>query len=301
MVDEPTLSQWLEQARAFADERKFLHALQLYHKITAAAPSLDVAWVELAHVQFELKQYNAAEKSLLKAVAASDQPQEILFLVGNLYLKIGQHSKALSYYKKLLGHQRALSTDLRAHLNFNTALAYYGRGNPKLAEIHFRATRKIDPRFPRINESLGELLVRRGAYVEAIQCLKQAVTLESYSWIGHFLLGTAYAKVYDHRNAHEQFVTAIDMNPKEPRAWQMCGEVLLSLQRLDEAERYLHKALELNPLLTDAAVDLGYLFLQRGDYQRARECFEHALQLDPGNSKALKGSKELKLAQHSTS
>jgi tetratricopeptide (TPR) repeat protein len=78
----------------------------------------------------------------------------------------------------------------------------------------------------------------------------------------------------------------------------MCGEVLLSLQRLDEAERYLHKALELNPLLTDAVVDFGYLFLQRGDFQRARECFERALQLEPGHSKALRGTRELKLTQN---
>jgi len=78
----------------------------------------------------------------------------------------------------------------------------------------------------------------------------------------------------------------------------MCGEVLLSLQRLDEAERYLHKALELNPLLTDAVVDFGYLFLQRGDFQRARECFERALQLEPGHPNALRGTRELKLTQN---
>jgi len=45
MIDEPTLSQWLDEARALVEERKLLHALQLYHKITAAAPSLDIAWV----------------------------------------------------------------------------------------------------------------------------------------------------------------------------------------------------------------------------------------------------------------
>jgi tetratricopeptide (TPR) repeat protein len=297
MVDEPTLSQWLEEARAFVEERKLLHALQLYYKITAAAPSLDIGWVEMAYVQFEMKQYAAAENTLLKAVATSSEPQEIFFLVGNLYLKLGDHGKALSYYKKLLGHQQWLAKDLRAHLNFNTALAYYSRNNVKLAEVHFRATRRIDPSFPKINESLGELLLQRGAYTEAIQCLKQAITLESYSWIAHYLLGTAYAKIFDWRKAHDEFVAAIDMDPNEPRAWQMCGEVLLSLQRLDEAERYLRTALELNPLLTDAVADFGFLFLKRGDLQRAREYFERALELEPQNSKALQGAREVKIAQ----
>jgi len=299
MIDEPTLSQWLDQARSLVDERKLLHALQLYYRITAAAPLLDIAWVELAYVQFELKQYAAAEKTLLRAVSASDEPQEILFLVGNLYLKLSDYAKALTYYKKLLGHPQTLNKDLRAHLNFNAALAYYYRDNIRLAEIHFRAARRIDPRFPKINESLGELLLRRGSFAEATDCLKEAIANEQYSWIAHYMLGTAYAKMYDWRKAHEEFVIAIEMDPNEPRAWHMCGEALLSLHRLDEAERYLRKALELNPQLTDAVVDFGFLFLRRGDYQRARELFEQALQLEPHHSRALQGTRELKQPQHS--
>ena len=298
MIDEPTLSQWLDQARTLVEERKHLHALQLYYKITAAAPSLDIAWVELAYVQYELKQYDAAEKTLLKAVSTSDEPQEILFLVGNLYLKLGQFVKALTFYKKLLAQQQSLSNDLRAHLNFNAALAYYYRDNVRLAEIHFRATRRIDPRFPKINESLGELLLRRGALAEAVECLKEALEHEQYSWIGHYMLGTAYAKMYDWRRAHDEFVIAVEMDPNEPRAWHMCGESLLALHKLDEAERYLRKALELNPQLTDAVVDFGFLFLRRGDYQRARELFEQALQLEPHHSKALQGTRELKQSQN---
>jgi tetratricopeptide (TPR) repeat protein len=297
MIDEPTLAQWLEQARSLVDERKLLHALQLYYKITEASPELDIAWVELAYVQFALKQYEAAEKTLLRAVSTSNEPQEILFLVGNLYLKLEQYPKALTYYKKLLGEQKTLNNDLRAHLNFNAALAYYYRNNICLAEIHFRAARRIDPRFPKINESLGELLLRRGAYAEAIECLKEAVSNEQDSSIAHFMLGTAYAKMYDWRRAHEEFVVAIDMDPNEPRAWHMCGEALLSLHRLDEAERYLRKALEMNPQLTDAVVDFGFLFLRRGDYQRAKELFEEALQLEPHHARALQGTRELKHSQ----
>jgi len=273
MVDEPTLSQWMDQARAFVDERKYLHALQ----------------------------YEAAEKTLLKAVSASSEPQEILFLVGNLYLKLGRHNRALTYYKKLLTREQSLSKDFRAHLHFNAGLAFYYRENPKQSEHHFRRTKKIDPYFPKINESLGELLLRRGQFTEAILCLKQAVRLEPQSWIGHYLLGIAYTKVYDWRDAYEEFVRAVDMDPSEPRAWHMCGEVLLNLHKLDEAERYLHKSLELNPQLTEAVVDFGFLFLKRGDVQRARECFERALELEPQHPKALQGTRELTLSQQTHS
>jgi tetratricopeptide (TPR) repeat protein len=298
MIDEPTLSQWLDQARRLVEERKLLHALQLYHKITAATPSPDVAWVELAYVQYEMKQYAAAEKTLLQAVSTSEEPHEILFLVGNLYLKLGQYQKALSFYKKMLGQQQLLAKDLRAHLNFNAGLAYYYRDNTRLAEIHFRAARRIDPRFPKINESLAEILLRRGAFAEAVECLKVSIASEPANWISHYLLGTAYAKMYDWRKAHAEFVIAIEMDPTEARAWQMCGEALVALHKLDEAEQYIRKALELNPQFADALVDFGFLFLRRGDYQRARELFEQALQIEPHHSRALQGTRELKLSQN---
>ena len=97
-------------------------------------------------------------------------------------------------------------------------------------------------------------------------------------------------------SAYEEFVAAVEMDPNEPNGWQMCGEVLLSLERFDEAERYLRKALELNPHLTDAIANVGFLYLLRGDAQTASECFERALALEPRNPKALRGKQQVQAA-----
>jgi tetratricopeptide (TPR) repeat protein len=166
MINEVTLSQMLEQARSFVAERKFLHATQLYNRITEASPSLEPAWVELSHVYTEMRQYEAAEHVLQKAMQSSSDPNKIVFLLGNLYQKIGDYSRALTYYKQLLLKEKDLSLTIRAHLQFNIALSYFYRGNLKLAESHFRRTKKVDPNFPRINESLGELLLRRGLRID---------------------------------------------------------------------------------------------------------------------------------------
>ncbi|MFH0991012.1 MAG: tetratricopeptide repeat protein [bacterium] len=293
-ADDPIISGWLQQARDLLNEKKFLHAIQLYYKITTEVPELDLPWVELGYAQFELKQYEAAEKSVLRALAVTSSPNDIYFLAGNMYLKRGYYNKALVYYKKLQIGERSLRKELRSHLNFNMGLAYYSLHNGKLAEQHFRRARRANPDFPRINESLGELLIRRGAFQEAITFLTQALEADPKSWICHYLLGVAYAKLQLWKASYDEFAIAIEIDPNEPRAWQMCGEVLLSIQRLDEAERYLHRALELNPMLTDAVVDVGYLFLKRGDLQRARDCFEQALLLEPKNAKAMKAARELK-------
>ncbi len=293
MTDEPALAQLLDRARSFVEDGKHLHAIQLYHRITGLAPSLDVGWIEMAEVYSELKQYDAAENALLEARSRTSERNEITFLLGNLSLKRHEYGRALSYYKELLEIERTLPTRMRAHLSFNAGLVYFYRHNYRLAEEYFRKVLLLDSRFPKIHESLGELLLRRNAVAEAITVLQRALVHDPYSWIGHHLLGVAYTRMYDWRNAYEEFVTAIEMDPQEPTTWQLCGEVLIALQQLDEAEQYLRKALELNPHCTDAVANFGALYHKRGDHQRALEYFEKALALDPQHRKALQGKAEL--------
>jgi len=85
------------------------------------------------------------------------------------------------------------------------------------------------------------------------------------------------------------------MDPKEARAWEKCGEVLLNLQRLDEAESYLKKALELDPNFADTIVDFGYLALRRGRPDEAMSYFAQALKLQPDHVGAIKGKIQARL------
>ncbi|MCI0562457.1 MAG: tetratricopeptide repeat protein [Nitrososphaera sp.] len=293
LIDEPTLAAMLEQARSLVAANKHLHAVQLYRRIVEAAPTLEVVWIELAEAYAEMKQLDAAEHALLQARQYSKDKYEITFLLGNLNLKRQKYAEALSYYKVLQAEEKQLPPRMRTHVLFNSGLIAFHRNNFPLAEEYFRKVRELDQHFPKINESIGELLLRRGAVAEAVSVLQAGVKEDTYSWISHYLLGVAYMRLYDWRNAYEEFVTAIEMDPKEAATWQLCGEVLIALQQLDEAEQYLRKALELNPQLTDAVANFGALFLKRGDYERAREFFERALALDPKNHKALLGAAEL--------
>ncbi len=293
-MDEPTLHGLLEQARVFVSEGKLLHATQIYHRITMAAPHVDSAWIELSKAYIELKRFEVAERLLQEALRVSKDPAEVMYLLGTLHLKTENFNAALEHFKKLLDEEETLARTFRAHLHFNIGLAYWGKENWTLSELHFRKVKELNSAFPRISESIAELLLRRGAVIEAVKVLKKGLVSEPYSWIGHYLLGIAYTRSKEWQKSLEEFTTAIEMDPREPRAWQMCGEVLITLQQLDQAEHYLRKALELNPTLADACADFGFVYLRRGDFRRANEFFEEALRIEPGNHKAQQGKRELR-------
>ncbi|XP_059294532.1 uncharacterized protein LOC132047514 [Lycium ferocissimum] len=62
----------------------------------------------------------------------------------------------------------------------------------------------------------------------------------------------------------------------------------------EEAERHLEVATNLNPLFLDAWNHLGMCVAKKGDYRRAKNCFEFVLKMDP-TSMVLRQLAELEL------
>ncbi|HLF19416.1 MAG TPA: tetratricopeptide repeat protein, partial [Bacteroidota bacterium] len=154
-MDEATVHGLLEQARSYVAEGKILHATQIYHRLTMAAPHVDTAWIELSKAYVELKRFDVAERTLLQALKISSDPSEALYLLGTLHLKTENFTLALEYFRKLLDNEETLSRTLRAHLHFNVGLAYWGKENWTLSELHFRKVREVNSNFPRISESIA--------------------------------------------------------------------------------------------------------------------------------------------------
>jgi tetratricopeptide (TPR) repeat protein len=293
MATESSIKALLDRAREFATQGKYLHAVQVYLRATAEAPDVEAGWIELAHVYLHLHQSVAAERALLRALDSSRQPAQILYFLGSLNRETGNRHEALRYFRRLLTFERTLSESLRAQLHFDLGLLYRDDKNWRVAEYHLRSAHRLDQRYPRVNEALAEVLLERGALTDASRFLQKALAVEPYSWSGHFLLGRLYARQGEWERAHDEFVMSVEADPEEARGWHMCGNALLALHRLDESERYLRKALELDPALADAMADLGLIALRRGDLEGAQEHFMHVLNMEPANRRAKHGQREL--------
>lgn len=293
MIDEFQLARLFDDAQALLDEDKHLHALQLYRRITEAAPDNDIGWIQLSRVLMDLRKLGPAGDALRRAVRVSKRPAEILLLVGDFHFRSGELSKALAFYRKASLQEQSLTRSSRARLHFHWGLICRERDQSRVAEYHFRRARAIDQALHRASEALAELLLHRGAAAEAAHILRRALAANPSNAPAHHLLGRALAAGGRWEQAYRAFTAAIDKDPLQAESWHMCGEALLSLENLEEAERYLSKAIELNPRCTEAFADFGELFLRRGDSGRALSYFERALQLEPGNRKALWGKRKL--------
>ncbi len=287
-MDDIQLQGYLEQARGFVEEGKFLHATQLYHRAIRRYPTCMDAYLELASIYEEAKKYAPAEKVLVQALECCGRVAKIIYRLGGLCLQQEEYGRAIGYY-------RLLETSKLPAVHYNLGISYFYTGDLVKAEKYLRMTLKYDPHFPKINETIGDLLIRKQAYGEAVRFLKRGIQLDPYCAITHYLLGTAYAGLFEWQKAYEEFVSAIEMDPKEVRAWENCGRVLLHLNRLDEAESHLRKALELDPTYAETLVDFGFLLLQRVQLDEAAAYFARALKQHPNHPRATRGKIQVQL------
>ncbi|HEY6953232.1 MAG TPA: tetratricopeptide repeat protein [Bacteroidota bacterium] len=291
MMDEPTLFGLLEQARSFVSDGKSLHAIQIYKRIIDSSPDLAEPWVELFKIYCHLQRFDTAEHLLLESLQYVAEKKEIVFLLGVLHLQTNNNHGALTYFRQLQQQESVLDSEFQSRVHFNLGLVYVQMHRWGLAEHHLRKTRQLNPEFPKIDEALSEILMRRGHVREVIEILQASLSKDPYSWLGHYVLGIAFTRTRQWKSAYEEFVVAVEMDPNEPRSWQKCGECLIALHELDQAEHYLRKALELNPKFTDAVVNYGFLYLERGDRVRASELFDNVLAVEPAHNGAKEGKR----------
>ena len=133
-----------------------------------------------------------------------------------------------------------------------------------------------------LTEALAVLLERQGRPQEAISLLTRAVDQRPRQESLLFSLAAAYERAGQHVQSIARMREVLAINPDNASALNFIGYTLTEQNvDLDEAERFLHRALELRPE-TGAFLDsLGWLFFRRHDYGRAVSTLEHASALEP--------------------
>ena len=280
LLNEIQISRLLDQARTLIEEKKVLHAAQIYRRLIRAEPTLVLASVELASLYEKMGRLEAGVAILNEALVVNPNSDELIFLLGSYTLRLQDYDRALAYFRRIAGKKLP-------HVHFNMGMAYFFKNDIQHAEEQFRLTLKFDPAFPRINQSIGEILMRRQAYTEAIDYLRKGVSIDPYNAVNHFLLGTAYGKVHNWKRALGEFILSTDTDPTEASHWHMCGEALIHLRRYDEARPYLLKSLELDPHSPDALIALGHVYAANGSTDQALQCIDKALKLDAHHARAL--------------
>ena len=152
-------------------------------------------------------------------------------------------------------------------------------GNPAIDGF----TKEIaaQPNDPRLYAQRGALFYENENYDEAIKDLKKALTYDSTNVTYLHLLADSYLDYYQSYNAVTTLQKAASLYPTRiPTLLKLC-EFELILEQHEASIKTINKVLALQPLNPDAFFMLGMNFKEMGNIDRAIGSFQTAVENDP--------------------
>lgn len=152
-----------------------------YERIIARNPEFGDAYINLASLYDDLRQFEKARKLLTKAAVMQKDSPKIYVNLGMAYYRLGQWQQAIEFTEKALSIDKNF---VPALINLGSFLAE--RGDAQKALWYLRNAEKLSSKSPLIYFNLGKVLQQQGQFQQAIENFQQG---------GNLARGTSLAKL----------------------------------------------------------------------------------------------------------
>ena len=229
-------------------------------------PTLVAAWVGRAKIALARQAPDEALGHLREALAREPEGTEILYLVGQAYAARGDRETARRYLaavprRNIMRESLEVGDTLRAEVS---ALIVGSRSH----------TRE------------GVLAAVREDYQLALVEFEQALAAAPELTTAQFGKALVFFQLKDHGRARGQLEALLAAHPDHVNAVELLGSLELIEGNLEEAERLLRRALELDPLAERSHHELGELLRRTQRSAEALGHYELALQTAPAMAEA---------------
>ena len=227
------------------------------------------------------RQWKPALVELEKADALQPDTFEILFNLGQAYLRSGQNTNAEPAVTRALKLKPESVETL-----YLLAQVYANESRPRDSlELLVRA-HKIAPGDIDIICLLAQVSMSQSYYEDAIPLLESGLQLAPQRSDLHAALGQSYFMAGKVDQAINEFRKLIELE-HSARSYAFLGIAYRQLGRFDEAKRSLQQGLKLDPHNATCIFNLGLIAEQQGDSAAAGSMFEQVLLANPGFPDAL--------------
>ncbi len=223
-------------------------AIELFEKITKIDPTFEPAYCNRIIAYTEMEQHEQAEEMFYLAQQLNPECPVCFYNIGNSLFTQGQYSRAIWCWKKT-----ATLDPSHPQINYRIAQACWADKRYDHAKDYF---------LKELRKSPGDL-----------------ETLLDYSV---FLLETGHTQ-----QAGEKLRWILELQPDFAPATFYLGEICRTEERLDEAVRHYHKAIQLNNHCPGARYRLAQILMAQGNIEETCDLLTAELKLDCEDNQVL--------------
>ena len=268
-------------------------AIQLLKEVLLIEPENEQAGISLITTLIQDNNYSKAENvaaSVIKYHPKSLMPR---YLSGMIWEGLGNHSKAIAAYKKVLDLKHSFIP-----ASIRLARIYENMGDFKLAYNQYEAALNDSPYNSEVMTEMALFHQKQGNDQKAVELLELARDRNPDALTPRLLLGTYYLK-RGNINAAQVILQELKNPGSERHDVQMyLGQVKLATGRYTEAVSVFSKLIQKEPNSPDLYANYGRALRLNGQIQEGRNALEMALILsEQSHPEALIELGELELTQ----
>lgn len=207
--------------------------------------------------------------------------------LGLIYKIKGENDKAIEYFQKAIGINGNYASP-HSHL----AAVYLAQGRLQDALKEAQRAVKIDPLMADPHYNLGLVWLemynkekRQKHWSNAESEFKKATIFNPNLELVHLRLAEMYHQQGKNDLAVIRYRLALNAN-NNPETWRTLGNLYMEMGDPFKAQNCFQKAIELNPKIEDAQLQLGLFYLQQKKTDEAKAAFEKVVEQNPKNEKA---------------
>jgi tetratricopeptide (TPR) repeat protein len=165
-------------------------------------------------------------------------------------------------------------------------ILHLSQDQPKAAKTSDSASLRLDPaKIQHLNQ--GNKCLAQGAYAQAVVHFQELLELQPLNPEALCNLGVALFSLGRYEEAERCYLQSLEINPMS--AETLCNLAAVLQGNAPEAEKYLRRALKINPKYADARSKLGLILTIAGRLREAKAACRKALKVDPRQAEALLG------------
>jgi tetratricopeptide (TPR) repeat protein len=276
--------------RAFLESKRVTEGLRMAAELSSQSQNDVQLHFTLGVLLASEKQYRPALLELEKADSLQPATFEILYNLGQAYLRSGEYSKAEPVLVRALKQKPESPETL-----YLLAQVYTGQTRPLDALDLLVRAHKLAPENADVILLMARVSMSQNYFEDSIPLLESGVKIDPQRSDLRAALGESYFMSGRVEKAIEEFQKLIEIDPSA-RSYVFLGLSYRHLGRFDEAKQYFQKGLKLDPHNSACLFNLGYIAERQGDSAIAEAMFQDVLRSKPDYADALLELANLRIA-----